>query len=475
MDSQLDGRSVPVSVEPSTERQRPRTRRALLAGLLGGAGAWAASAIGRVGIASAGVGDPVRAGLNTTAGSATTTVTNSSDNATLEAVNNGKGAALHGDADGGNGAFARTRGANKHGLIAIHGSANAGTGAAIQATGNQNDGVVADTSNGSRHAIRATNPAGIAGMFDGELEVTGAITSASLRSGSSSASGTVIRALTDGATSDDLHPGAAEDPENGEFAGTNGIVAATSAAGYGLLALAPLGTAVRAKSVVGTAVEATSAAGHALSAVSGGGYGVYAASTDTLAGYFDGPVRSASADAAVPGMHVIQFVADGVAILAENTSSGTGTGAGSGIRALSGGATAVDLEGTTLPDAAGEFAGPVGVIGVTNVTDGSPAYGVVGISTAHVGVHGFSTSYVGVFGMSTSGTGVYGSSDTGDAGFFQGSVNVSAHLQLQSVPSDPGSAPSGSARLFARTNGSGKVELCVRFPSGAVQILTTEP
>ena len=139
------------------EQARPRTRRALLAGALGGLGAWAASTIGRVSPASAAVGDPVRAGQNTTAGSATTTVTNNSDDPTLKAVNNGKGAALYGDADTGNGGFVRTRGLNKHGLIAINGSPNSGSGAAIQATGNENDGVVAETSHGARDAVRGTN------------------------------------------------------------------------------------------------------------------------------------------------------------------------------------------------------------------------------------------------------------------------------------------------------------------------------
>jgi hypothetical protein len=37
-------------------------------------------------------------------------------------------------------------------------------------------------------------------------------------------------------------------------------------------------------------------------------------------------------------------------------------------------------------------------------------------------------------------------------------------------------APSANrARLFARVNGSGKTQLCVRFQSGAVQVIKTEP
>ena len=333
---------------------------------------------------------------------------------------------------------------------------------------------MASTTEASRYAIQAVNAARIAGYFDGGVQVTDEVAAGSLAAGSATASGTVVRGLTDGGSMNDLHLGSTEDPGAAEFAGINGVIGAATGTGYGVLALAPLGTGLRAKSVVGPAVDASSASGTAASGTSSTGYGVYGASTSSLAGYFDGPVRSASDDAAVAGMHALHTQTDGVAILAENTSSGTGTSAGSGIRALSGGATAAELAGTALPDAAGELAGPVGVVGVTNVTDGSPAFGVVGVSTAYVGVHGFSTSYMGVFGLSISGVGVYGSSSTGDAGFFQGSVNMTSHLQLQSVLGDPTAAPSGAARLFVRTNGSGKVELCVRFPSGAVQVIVAE-
>lgn len=40
---------------------------------------------------------------------------------------------------------------------------------------------------------------------------------------------------------------------------------------------------------------------------------------------------------------------------------------------------------------------------------------------------------------------------------------------------DPGAAGANQAWLFARDNGAGKTQVCVRFPSGAVQVLATEP
>jgi hypothetical protein len=40
---------------------------------------------------------------------------------------------------------------------------------------------------------------------------------------------------------------------------------------------------------------------------------------------------------------------------------------------------------------------------------------------------------------------------------------------------DPAAPASNRAVLYSRDNGSGKTQLCVRFPTGAVQVLATEP
>jgi hypothetical protein len=39
----------------------------------------------------------------------------------------------------------------------------------------------------------------------------------------------------------------------------------------------------------------------------------------------------------------------------------------------------------------------------------------------------------------------------------------------------PGSSPANTAYLFVRDNGSGKMQLAARFPSGVIQVITTEP
>lgn len=48
-------------------------------------------------------------------------------------------------------------------------------------------------------------------------------------------------------------------------------------------------------------------------------------------------------------------------------------------------------------------------------------------------------------------------------------------LEMTEQSADPDAPGLNRGRLFLRDNGSGKTELCVRFPTGAVQVLATEP
>jgi hypothetical protein len=41
--------------------------------------------------------------------------------------------------------------------------------------------------------------------------------------------------------------------------------------------------------------------------------------------------------------------------------------------------------------------------------------------------------------------------------------------------SEPAAPATNKARLFVRDNGSGKTQVCVRFPTGAIQVIATEP
>jgi hypothetical protein len=48
-------------------------------------------------------------------------------------------------------------------------------------------------------------------------------------------------------------------------------------------------------------------------------------------------------------------------------------------------------------------------------------------------------------------------------------------VTMPEVASDPAAPAANSATFFVRDNGSGKTQFCVRFPTGAVQVLATEP
>jgi hypothetical protein len=49
------------------------------------------------------------------------------------------------------------------------------------------------------------------------------------------------------------------------------------------------------------------------------------------------------------------------------------------------------------------------------------------------------------------------------------------YQEMISVAVDPGGPTVGRGRLFMRDNGSGKTQFCVRFATGAVQVLATQP
>jgi hypothetical protein len=79
-----------------------------------------------------------------------------------------------------------------------------------------------------------------------------------------------------------------------------------------------------------------------------------------------------------------------------------------------------------------------------------------------------------VIGESPAGIGLYGISSSGYAGYFAGKVFTNKFHEMQEM-STPAAPIANRARLFVRDNGLGKTQLCVRFPTGAVQVIKTEP
>ena len=97
---------------------KPRSRRVLLAGALGGLGAWAASAISRVTPAAAAAGDPIRMGRFNRAGASMTTLQANHSEPALRVVQNGHNGPTAGAVSG----LARDRGTG------VFGGSESGTG-----------------------------------------------------------------------------------------------------------------------------------------------------------------------------------------------------------------------------------------------------------------------------------------------------------------------------------------------------------
>ena len=102
---------------------------------------------------------------------------------------------------------------------------------------------------------------------------------------------------------------------------------------------------------------------------------------------------------------------------------------------------------------------------------GSGGTGVWASSPDHVAVRATTTSGFTIIAESESGTAIWASGTT--AAFLNGKVEILGYQDFDRIGT-PG-APSFAARLFARENDFGKHELCVRFPTGALQVIATEP
>jgi hypothetical protein len=97
-------------------------------------------------------------------------------------------------------------------------------------------------------------------------------------------------------------------------------------------------------------------------------------------------------------------------------------------------------------------------------------------SRARTGVYGLADQddkSKGVWGESPAGHGIHGSSSSGFAGYFSGKVYLSKFQEMTEI-SAPSAPAANNARLFLKDNGSGKTQLCVRFSSGAIQVLATQ-
>jgi hypothetical protein len=108
---------------------------------------------------------------------------------------------------------------------------------------------------------------------------------------------------------------------------------------------------------------------------------------------------------------------------------------------------------------------------------GYSGVGILPAAKAKTGVFGYAnqdTTATGVRGESVIGVGVRGKATTGYAGFFDGRVFTTRYYELAEIAT-PNAPAANQARLFVRDNGAGKTQLCVRYNTGAVQVLNTQP
>jgi hypothetical protein len=166
---------------------------------------------------------------------------------------------------------------------------------------------------------------------------------------------------------------------------------------------------------------------------------------------------------------------NGVGVYGESSSNiGVfgNTVTGKGVMGASGTGTGVygDTGSTTSPAVLGRAGG-----NNTGVQGHSGLFPLA--SPAKTGVFGYAaqdSASVGVRGESPAGFGVYGkTTGTGFAGYFNGKTFMSQFVEIGEM-STPAAPAGNRARLFVRDNGLGKTQLCVRFPTGAVQVLATQ-
>jgi len=103
--------------------------------------------------------------------------------------------------------------------------------------------------------------------------------------------------------------------------------------------------------------------------------------------------------------------------------------------------------------------------------------GLAPAAKAKTGVYGYAAQdnfSRGVTGESPAGIGVYGISSTGYGGYFGGKVHTTAWYEMSEIGT-PAAPLANRARLFLKDNGAGKTQLCVRFATGAVQVIATQP
>ena len=266
-----------VQLAPLSSTSELRSRRALLAGTMGGIAALAATVIGGASRTGAAAGSSLIIGsTSNNAGTSNTSLTTSSTGTALLVTQNGTGTALRGSAVGSNsiaGFFTANNGTGISGVTGrsssygVFGQNNgaAGTGGAIRADGNQNHGLVGTSDNADRNGVKGQAPG--TGVYG---EAT---------SGSGETAGVFGVAYSDGVSAGVLGLGTVN---------ASGVKGTADAVGV-------LGQSTDGIGVVGSSnnigVIGYSVSEEALYGSSTSGFAVYGSTSTGTAGWFDGAVH----------------------------------------------------------------------------------------------------------------------------------------------------------------------------------------
>ena len=236
--------------------------------------------------------------------------------------------------------------------------------------------------------------------------------------------------------------------------------------------------------------ESKSPSRRALLAGALGGIGAWAASAIGRAS----PVRAANGDPMLVGN---AHTATAETKITNSTTIDTvlwgASSSGVGVSGTSSSNFGVYGSSTSYTGILGSSSTGIGVVGGSQATNqagvlgrsfgsstgvyGASEGGSLPAAKAKTGVYGYAaqgSASQGVWGHSPAGNGVVGSTTTGYAGYFSGKVYSTQFYELSEIGTPAAPAPN-RARLFVKDNGAGKTQLCVRFNTGAVQIVATQP
>jgi len=120
-----------------------------------------------------------------------------------------------------------------------------------------------------------------------------------------------------------------------------------------------------------------------------------------------------------------------------------------------------------------------GAIGVEGNSQARHGLGVSGVSSASgaTGVRGQATGAGSraVAGFTNLGHAIHGESAAGWAGYFDGRVFTNEYFEFHEVTTPVVAPRANRARLFVRNGPGGRTQLCVRFHTGTVRVLSSQP